>query len=55
MLLAYIENHLQWKGFAVFADRSVTVNFSSEIACAIGFGHTRLPSNHEYIFQQITV
>ena len=30
-----------------FMDRSVTVKLSSEIACAIGFGHTRLLSNHK--------
>ena len=29
----------------VFADRSVTAKLSSEITCAIGFGHTRLPSD----------
>ena len=31
----------------VFADRLVTAKLSNEIACAIGFGHTRLPSNRE--------
>ena len=31
---------LRWKSFAVFADRLITAKFSSEIACAIGFGHT---------------
>ena len=36
---------LRWKSFAVFVNRSVPRNFSSEIVCAIGFGHVRLPSN----------
>ena len=36
-----------WKSFTGFVDRLAIANFFSEIACAIGFGYTRLPSNHE--------
>ena len=31
----YIANHSRWKSFAIFVDRLVPQNFSSEIACAI--------------------
>ena len=33
------------RGGMVFVDRLVPQNFSSEIACTIGFGRGRLPSN----------
>ena len=33
--------------FCVFANQLVPRNSSSEIACAIGFDHARLPSNCE--------
>ena len=45
--IMYIANCSRWKSFAVSTDRLVLQNFSSEIACAIGLGHARLPSNHE--------
>ena len=35
------------KSYAVFADRSIIVELSSEIASAIGFGYTRLMFNHK--------
>ena len=47
LVLPYIANCSRWKSFAVFADRSVLQNFSSEIACAVGLGDARLLSNHE--------
>ena len=34
-------NSSRWKTFTVFADQSLIVN---EIACAMGFGYTRLMS-----------
>ena len=35
-LILYIANRSRWKTFAVFADRLVLQNFSSETACGIG-------------------
>ena len=43
--ILYIANCSRWKSFVVFTDRSVPQNFSSEIACALGLGHERPPSN----------
>ena len=40
-------NRSRWKIFTVFVDQSIITKLSSEIACAIGFAHTRLPSNCE--------
>ena len=34
----YIANRLRWKSFAVFMDRLVLQNFSSEIACTCAIG-----------------
>ena len=45
--IPYIANCLRWKSFAVYADRSVLRNFTSEIACAVDLGHARLLSNRE--------
>ena len=45
--ILYTANPLRWKSFMVFVDRLVTMKLSSEIACAVGFGHARLPSNHK--------
>ena len=45
--IPYIANHARWKSFTVFTDRSVPWNFSSNIGCAIGFGHARLLCNRE--------
>ena len=36
--------YCRWKSFLVFADQSV---ISSETASAIGFGYTRVTSNHK--------
>ena len=41
-----------WKGFAVFADRLVPRNFSSEIACAIGLAMQDYHSTAN-VFQRI--
>ena len=43
-LIPYTANRSRWKSFAVFMDQSV-LQFSSEIACAVGFGNARPPSN----------
>ena len=40
-LVPCIANNSRWKTFTVFADQSLIVN---EIACAMGFGYTRLTS-----------
>ena len=45
--IPYIANRSRWKSFVVFVDRLVPQNFPSEIACAVGLGHARLPSNCE--------
>ena len=44
LLYINIANLSRWKSFLVFADQSI---ISSEIACAIGFGYTRVTSNHK--------
>ena len=43
--IPHIANRSRWNSFAVFTDQSTPRNFSSKIACAISFGHARLPSN----------
>ena len=47
MNVLYIANRLMWKSFVAFVDQLVTAKLSTEIAYAIGFGHTGLPSNCE--------
>ena len=42
--LPYIVNHSRWKSFS-FNRLIGNCKTFSKIACAIGFGHTRLPSN----------
>ena len=44
--ILYTANYSRWERYAVFAARSI-LQTSSKIACAIGFGYTRLMSNDE--------